>query len=198
MEEAGRIVNGVYRVRVKPIGGTGYSPLTVIPTYPDLPMEEVFVRPTDEHDAGVFLNEVGRGRVIYFPWDIDRTFWEVLDLDHAHLLRNAVNWATTPGSACDGERAGNYRSFGMEPERFHDAPHRQPDESHDDERAGKRDHPHRTPASPYPAYPRASESLKSAAIRSPSRPAYREHAGFLEAEVPSINLHEVIALDLAG
>src|SRR5262249_23495830 len=34
------------------------------------------------------------GRVIYFPWDIDRTFWEVLCLDHFRLLRNAVTWAT--------------------------------------------------------------------------------------------------------
>jgi len=34
------------------------------------------------------------GRVIYFPWDIDRTFWEVLCVDHLKLLRNAVEWAT--------------------------------------------------------------------------------------------------------
>ena len=34
------------------------------------------------------------GRVIYFPWDIDRTFWEVLAPDHFKLLRNAVVWAT--------------------------------------------------------------------------------------------------------
>jgi hypothetical protein len=91
MEDAGRIINGAHRVRVTP---ATLSPLTVIPTYPDLPMEEVFARPTNEHDPGVYLNEVGRGRVIYFPWDIDRTFWEVLNVDHAHLLRNAVNWAT--------------------------------------------------------------------------------------------------------
>jgi hypothetical protein len=32
--------------------------------------------------------------VVYFPWDIDRTFWEVLSVDHFKLLRNAVEWAT--------------------------------------------------------------------------------------------------------
>jgi hypothetical protein len=47
----------------------------------------------------MFLREVGaaegnRGRVGYFPWDIDRTFWEVLAVDHFKLLRNAVEWAT--------------------------------------------------------------------------------------------------------
>ena len=34
------------------------------------------------------------GRVVYFPWDIDRTYWEVLCVDHLKLLRNAVEWAT--------------------------------------------------------------------------------------------------------
>jgi hypothetical protein len=42
----------------------------------------------------VFLREAGKGRVVYFPWDIDRTFWEVLSTDHGKLLRNAVEWAT--------------------------------------------------------------------------------------------------------
>jgi hypothetical protein len=34
------------------------------------------------------------GRVVYFPWDIDRAFWEILNVDHGKLMRNAVDWAT--------------------------------------------------------------------------------------------------------
>jgi hypothetical protein len=98
-EDAGRIINGVHRVRVTAGGARQFSPLTVVPTYPDLPMEEVFPRPAangkpEGHDAGVFLRENGESRVVYFPWDIDRTFWEVMDVDHGKLLRNAVLWAT--------------------------------------------------------------------------------------------------------
>ena len=70
-------------------------PLTLIPSYPDLPMEKVYPRVTRTDTAQVFLREeAGGGRVVYFPWDIDRTFWEVLSPDHLALLRNAVSWAT--------------------------------------------------------------------------------------------------------
>ena len=57
-------------------------------------MEEVYPRQPKTDVPEVYLREVGRGRVVYFPGDIDRTFWEVLAADHALLLRNAVEWAT--------------------------------------------------------------------------------------------------------
>ena len=41
----------------------------------------------------IYLRELGRSRVVYIPWDIDRTFWEVMCVDHGRLLRNAVAWA---------------------------------------------------------------------------------------------------------
>jgi hypothetical protein len=70
-------------------------PLTLIPSYPDLPMEKVYPRVSNTDIPQVFHSEVGQGRVVYFPWDIDRTFWEVLSVDHLQLLRSAVHWATS-------------------------------------------------------------------------------------------------------
>ncbi len=93
-EDATRIINGTHSVTVTPLGSGGYSPLLLVPSYPDLPMEEVFTQPAKTREPGVLLREIGRGRVVYFPADIDRTFWEVLDVDQAKLLRNAVLWAT--------------------------------------------------------------------------------------------------------
>jgi hypothetical protein len=92
LENASRIINGVHRVQLKDFAPN--SPLTLVPTYPDLPMEEVYARVPHTNEPGVVAREFGRGRVVYFPWDIDRTFWEVLDVDHGQLLRNAVQWAT--------------------------------------------------------------------------------------------------------
>ena len=88
-EDVERIINGANRVVTK--GATG-GPLTLIPSYPDLPMEEVFPRVPKTDIPEVFVNEYGAGRVVYFPWDIDRVFWEVLAVDHLKLLRNAVDW----------------------------------------------------------------------------------------------------------
>jgi hypothetical protein len=56
-------------------------------------MEEVYPREASTQTPEVFLREVGRGRVVYFPGDIDRTFWDVLAADHGTILRNAVEWA---------------------------------------------------------------------------------------------------------
>jgi hypothetical protein len=93
LEDAERIINGVSRVHTKRNAAYANPPLTLIPSYPDLPMEEVYPRVAKTDQPEVYAREPGGGRVVYFPWDIDRTFWEVLSPDHGKLLRNAVDWA---------------------------------------------------------------------------------------------------------
>ena len=94
-EDATRIIDGIHRTIVTPAndGHTLPPPLMIVPTYPDLPMEAVYERTKETKDPGVFLREVGKGRVVYFPMDLDRTFWDVLDVDHSKLIRNAILWA---------------------------------------------------------------------------------------------------------
>ena len=93
LEDALRIINGVWRVPVAPAAPLAAAPLTLIPSYPDLPMEMVYPRGERSDLPQVFLHEIGRGRVVYFPWDIDRTFWDVSSMDHGRLLANAIEWA---------------------------------------------------------------------------------------------------------
>jgi hypothetical protein len=93
LDDAERIINGVSRVHTRSTANYPNPPLTLIPSYPDLPMEEVYPRVPKTDIPEVFVREMGKGRVVYFPWDIDRTYWDVLSPDHWKLLRNAVDWA---------------------------------------------------------------------------------------------------------
>ena len=92
MEDAYRIINTIYQVDVTAKADFP-SPVTLIPTYPDLPMEDVYPRVEDTGTREIFLREVGKGRVVYIPGDLDRSFWQLMNIDHGRLLGNAINWA---------------------------------------------------------------------------------------------------------
>ena len=105
LEDAPRIINGVSRLEVKPREIFAEAPFTLIPSYPDLPMEKVYPR-TPRTDISCLYLRKPAGRVAYFPFDIDRTFWEVLSGDHLKLLRNTVLWANDEAPAVEVEGPG--------------------------------------------------------------------------------------------
>jgi hypothetical protein len=116
LDDAMRIINGVFRVDVRPAAAMEFpSPLTLIPTYPDLPMEDVYPRVPHTTTRELYLRELPadlsagggrRSRIVYIPWDIDRTFWDVLSVDHGQLLRNAIRWATNEPPPVEVEGPG--------------------------------------------------------------------------------------------
>ncbi|MCX6622428.1 MAG: beta-galactosidase trimerization domain-containing protein, partial [Acidobacteria bacterium] len=95
LEEAPRIINGTQWVHVRPHDKTK-PPLTLVPGYPDLPMEMVYTTTPRTDIPAAFCRAFGKGKVIYFPMDLDRTFWDVLHADHLRLMRNAVQWCAPP------------------------------------------------------------------------------------------------------
>jgi hypothetical protein len=109
-DDTSRIINGVFRLDVRPATASASaafpSPLTLIPTYPDLPMEDVYPRVPHTDTRELYLRELGKSRVVFFPWDIDRTFWDVLSADHGRLLRNAITWATNEPPPVEVEGPG--------------------------------------------------------------------------------------------
>ena len=105
LEDAPRIINGVFRIAVRPVADFP-SPVTLVPSYPDLPMEDVYPRVSHTDTRELYLRDLGRSRVVYFSWDIDRTFWEVMGVDHLRLLRNAVAWATNEPPPVEVEGPG--------------------------------------------------------------------------------------------
>jgi hypothetical protein len=92
LEDAPRIIAATQQITVKP-HEDGKAPLTLVPSYPDLPMERVYTMTPETDIPMAFCRQVGKGRVVYFPMDLDRSFWEVLAPDHQILLKNAVDWA---------------------------------------------------------------------------------------------------------
>ena len=92
LEDAYRIINTINSVKVIP-RSSFTSPVTLIPTYPDLPMEDVYPRVPETDIRELYLRDVGNGRIAYFPGDIDRSFWQIMGNDHGKLLRNTIRWA---------------------------------------------------------------------------------------------------------
>jgi Beta-galactosidase trimerisation domain len=105
LEDAPRIINGVSRLEVSPREKFAETPLTLIPSYPDLPMEKVYPR-TPRTDVSCLYLRQPAGRVAYFPFDIDRTFWEVLAEDHLKMLRNTLAWTNREGPVVTVEGPG--------------------------------------------------------------------------------------------
>jgi hypothetical protein len=106
LDDAPRIINGVFRLDVTPAAGEFPSPVTLIPTYPDLPMEDVYPRVAHTSTRELYLRESAVSRIAYIPWDIDRTFWDVLSPDHGRLLTNVVRWALNERSPVEVEGPG--------------------------------------------------------------------------------------------
>lgn len=105
LEDAPRIINGVSRLDVRPRETFAEVPITLIPSYPDLPMEKVYPRTARTDISCLYLRQPA-GRVAYFPFDIDRTFWEVLCADHLKLLRNTVLWANNEAPVVEVDGPG--------------------------------------------------------------------------------------------
>ncbi len=195
LEDAERIINGVYRVDVKPLRKEAYVPLTLVPSYPDLPMEEVYPRQPKTDIPGIYLSERGRSRIAYLPWDIDRTFWEVMCVDHGKILRNTVEWAANEEKPVSVSGSGvldvtiwrqkesmTVHLVNLTNPMMMKGPFRE-----------------LIPVGEQRVRVRLPEGKKPRKVQflvSGNAPRVRENAGFLELAVPSILLHEVLAIDL--
>ncbi len=90
-----RIINGVRRVEVEATRPFPNPPLTLIPSYPDLPMEKVYPRVPKTDVPQVFLRESGpRPRGVFPVGHRPDVLGSALGRTIFKLLRNAVTWAT--------------------------------------------------------------------------------------------------------
>jgi len=66
--------------------------LSVIPHYPAFPPEMVFPRIRKTYEPAAIFREQGRSRIVYFPGDVDRTYWQSGHPDFSRLIINSVHW----------------------------------------------------------------------------------------------------------
>jgi hypothetical protein len=194
LEDAPRIIAATQQITVRP-HDSGKQPLTLVPSYPDLPMERVYTMVEQTDTPMVFCRQIAKGRVVYFPMDLDRTFWEVLAADHMLLLKNAVEWAADEPSPMTVKGPGLVdvscwrqknslaaHVVNMNNPMMMKGPYRE-----------------MIPAGPYTVSLRIPPGAKVGTVKlleGGAVPKTSRDGNWLVVEVPRIRLHEVVAVDL--
>ena len=195
-ENAVRIINAANQVTVTP-AGEGIYPLQVVPTYPDLPMEEVFPRKGAlAGQPGAIVRQVGKGRVVYLPGDIDRTFWETLSFDQGRLLRNAVLWATDEPAPLTVEGKG-VLDVSVWTQKNSMTAHLVNLTNPMMMKGPIREIIPITEQKVKIQIPAGRKVKQVQLLVAGKKPNYTNKDGYIQLEVPSIALHEVVAIDLA-
>jgi hypothetical protein len=139
---------------------------------------------------------MGKSRVAYIPWDIDRTFWEVMGVDHLRLLQNTIRWATNEALPVSVEGPGLIDVTAW----------RQPDSltvhlvNLTNPMMMKGPLRETIPIGPQNVrvrLPQGARAKRVQLLTAGNQPqVVDEGAGVLHVTVPSIDVHEVIAIDL--
>jgi hypothetical protein len=79
------------RVPLKPVED---PVLTVVPGFVRYPPELAYPPVPHTHEPAMVLRESGSSRIVWFPGDIERTYWLTGHGDLLRLMHNAIRWAT--------------------------------------------------------------------------------------------------------
>ena len=132
LDDAPRIINGVFRVDVRPDGDFP-SPVTLIPSYPDLPMEDVYPRVphTDDARALPARARTEAASSTFRGTSIARSGRCCASTTAAAAQRDPVG--DERAAAGRGRRARRARRHRLASARLDDGAPREPDEPDDDE-----------------------------------------------------------------
>lgn len=102
-----------YRVPLAPIEN---PVLTVIPGFPAYPPELSYPPHPHTNEPAVVLRQTEKGRLAYFPGDIERTMWLSGNSDLSRLLQNSIRWVAGSGSPVSITGRGLMEAFAWETE----------------------------------------------------------------------------------
>ena len=195
LEGISRTIGPVHR---QPIQGAKPEDvaLTLVPSYPDLPMERVF---TDRRETDIpmaICRSVGAGRVAYLPMDLDRTFAELGHGDHLALLKAMLTWVHDEPQplVIDGPGLVDVACWQQQ----------QSITAHlvnlNNPMTMRGSYREAVPVGPYRLrlqMPTDRKALGARLLSAGQVVPFRVDGSWIEAEVPHIDFHEVLAIDLA-
>lgn len=195
LDDTPRIVAGTHLVHVTPRAPGQRPPLRLIRSYPDLPAEAAYPREPISDTPMAYAHAFGKGRVVYFPFNPDQTFWEHSVRDHLYLLRNAVAWATGEPQPMSVEGAGLIDVSYWRQEKSLAAhlvnlnnPSTMKGFMHETAQLGPFVVSLELPAGAHAKRVRLLEAEQDAKVR--------REGGRLIVDVPTLRIHEVVAVDL--
>ncbi|QPI75162.1 alpha-amylase family protein [Sphingobium sp. Cam5-1] len=169
--------------------------LTLVPSYPDLPMERVFTDQTETNLPMAICRQVGRGRVAYLPMDIDRTFAELGHGDHLTLLHAMLDWTHQEAHPLQIEGPGLLDIACWRQEKSmtaHLVNLNNPMTMRGSYREAIRTGPYRVRMQ----LPQGRRAAQARLLTAGTAVPHGAADGWVEVDVPYIDFHEVVAIDL--
>src|ERR1700761_2697133 len=96
------------RVPLKPVEG---AVATVVPGFVRYPPELAYPTERQTNEPAVVLRESGKSRMVWFPGDIERTYWMTGHSDLLRLLHNAISWVSHDEQVVQVDGAGLVEAF---------------------------------------------------------------------------------------
>ena len=90
--------------------------LTVVPGFVRYPPELAYPPAPHTDEPAIVLRDAGKGRVAYFPGDIERTYWLTGHGDLLRLMHNTISWLTRDEQIVHVEGDGLMEMFCWETE----------------------------------------------------------------------------------
>lgn len=195
LENVRRTIASVKRVHVE-TDGHSEVPLTLVPSYPDLPMERVFTDVTESDIPMALCRSFGNGgRVVYLPMDLDRTYDELVHRDHLHLLAGMVRWALNKRAPMEVEGPGLFDMSYWRQENSLTA-HIVNLNNPMTMRGSYRE---TIPTGPYEIsleLPQGATPKRAHLLEAQKKADFRVKNGRLTVIAPQVNIHEIVAIDL--
>ncbi len=168
--------------------------LSVVPHYPAFPPEMVYPRIRQTQEPAVLFRQIGESRIVYFPGDIERSYWRSGNTDLCQLLINSVRWLLERHPApISVKGTGLLETFAWETEpgfALHILNYTNPN-------AMRPFVSQLYPVGPFQVQiqlPGHRKTTSVRALRSQRNLPFRSREGAIEFEVPSVEDYEVVAL----